>query len=99
MILMSLKFTVTIQAMDGWEDNMDTSDDTNSVRKRIYNNLEGKYLRGKGRNQLLSENLLEGVGAKCKLCKKIYKWARMQKYQQGETHFNLMAIIQDKTVR
>ena len=24
---------------------------------------------------------------------------RMQKYQQGEIHFNLMAIIQDKTVR
>ena len=25
--------------------------------------------------------------------------ARMQKYQQGEIHFNLMAIIQDRTVR
>merc|ERR1712154_415442 len=25
--------------------------------------------------------------------------ARMQKYQQGEIHFNLMAVIQDRTVR
>ena len=25
--------------------------------------------------------------------------ARMQKYQQGEIHFNLMALIQDRTVR
>ena len=25
--------------------------------------------------------------------------ARMQKYQQGEIHFNLMAIIQDRTLR